>query len=1162
MRRHLLPLSLTVMLALSAGTPTHARAEVTPQVRGQQMNGFVRLTFEWPEPTLFTAKTEDDKLIITFDRKSNPNMGAILKQLSPYVTKADKKADGKTIVLTLNEPHRIRTFISENVSGIDLLDVKGARTIAKAKEPVKELAADMGPKPQLEKKVVAKAEKNIPAEMLIDLSTLEPAAGEEEVQIAQAAPAEVAKVEPEAKEGPVASTPAAVAEQAEKLADDAEKQASTPKQPEPEEPPAQPAEAVAEAKPEIKTEAAAVEEKPEPDKEAIAAELPKGEIKAEPKAEAAAVPQGEITQKEAPKEEPKPAGDDELLAKEGAQEGTALHDAGISMVPMSVDQPETAEEEKAEAEAEAAEFAPVEVGEMEPLTTNKVVVSADPDGATLRFPLKERTAMAIFIRVNTLWVVFDKKMEFDLSHFEDMPQTIISKAVEMQHDHATILRIPISDNIYPEVKQQEGQLDLAVILSAKKPDIEAPLELAISTEPPALPNVFVPALEAGSTIEVTDPDIGDALLITPFYTREQGIMSLRDFVEFSVLPSTQGLAIAKKADNTEVVAVRNGLRISLPKGANLSPHIEGAQPVAKSAAATAVGTLFPDEMWALEKNKNPKIAMRNLIQQSVFASTDGGKNLARLRMAQLFLREGFVVEALGQLNTIQKANPAYYRSAKLASMRGAANFLLYRFNDAARDFGAAELNNNKEVAYWRDMLADLLGSPGKTNDFLGMNDHYISKYPAVFRQRLAIVAADRAIAAKEYNTALKIFDTLSKDEIIAPIQPYVDFLTAKISAENGQETEAMEVWKRLAVDDTNKFVKARATFSMVLWQLDNNILTREQAMDQLERLRLGWHGDGLELQVVQLLGDLYFDKHDYVNAMRVWQIGVTGFQNTGPAIEMARKMEDTFIRLFNEGIADKMSPLEALALYYEYRNYTPAGATGTQMIEKLADRLVGVDLLSTAAQLLEQQMRTQMEKAERSRIGAKLADIYLMNNQPKRAMKALQDSVYGDNPILQRVKRNQLTAKAMMMLGRPQEALSVLGQDESAGAEKLRAMIFWNEKDWPKITESVESMFKKREDPSAPLTSEEGEFVLRLALSYVFQGDQQQVQYMRDYFGPLMATNPYLEAFNFITAPDIKLNTRNFDDLLATLSNTRGFISNYKARMELADSKSMPAGQP
>src|SRR5690606_25359130 len=103
----------------------------------------------------------------------------------------------------------------------------------------------------------------------------------------------------------------------------------------------------------------------------------------------------------------------------------------------------------------------------------------------------------------------------------------------------------------------------------------------------------------------------------------------------------------------------------------------------------------------------------------------------------------------------------------------------------------AELNDNKEVDYWRAMLADLLGNPGDSYSYLDLNQDYISKYPPIFRQRLAIVAADRAIAAKEYNVALKIFDILHQESQLAPIEQYVNFLLGKVSADTGQEREAM-----------------------------------------------------------------------------------------------------------------------------------------------------------------------------------------------------------------------------------------------------------------------------------------------------------------------------------------------------------------------------------
>ena len=56
--------------------------------------------------------------------------------------------------------------------------------------------------------------------------------------------------------------------------------------------------------------------------------------------------------------------------------------------------------------------------------------------------------------------------------------------------------------------------------------------------------------------------------------------------------------------------------------------------------------------------------------------------------------------------------------------------------------------------------------------------------------------------------------------------------------------------------------------------------------------------------------------------------------------------------LFVEDKADSMSPITAIALYDEFRELTPPGKKGAEMVRRLADRLVDVDLLDRAAELL------------------------------------------------------------------------------------------------------------------------------------------------------------------------------------------------------------------
>ena len=60
------------------------------------------------------------------------------------------------------------------------------------------------------------------------------------------------------------------------------------------------------------------------------------------------------------------------------------------------------------------------------------------------------------------------------------------------------------------------------------------------------------------------------------------------------------------------------------------------------------------------------------------------------------------------------------------------------------------------------------------------------------------------------------------------------------------------------------------------------------------------------------------------------------------------------------------------------------------MIRRLADRLVAVDLLDQAAELLQHQVDHRLQGVARAQVATRLAVIYLMNRKPERAIATLQ----------------------------------------------------------------------------------------------------------------------------------------------------------------------------
>src|SRR5258708_16987710 len=88
--------------------------------------------------------------------------------------------------------------------------------------------------------------------------------------------------------------------------------------------------------------------------------------------------------------------------------------------------------------------------------------------------------------------------------------------------------------------------------------------------------------------------------------------------------------------------------------------------------------------------------------------------------------------------------------------------------------------------------------------------------------------------------------------------------------------------------------------------------------------------------------------------------------------EISRQGQEAAVALFAQFFlspkGDDLPPVDALGIFYEYRELTPIGRRGDEMIRHLADRLVAVDLLDQASELLQYQVDKRLEGAARAQV--------------------------------------------------------------------------------------------------------------------------------------------------------------------------------------------------
>jgi len=237
-------------------------------------------------------------------------------------------------------------------------------------------------------------------------------------------------------------------------------------------------------------------------------------------------------------------------------------------------------------------------------------------------------------------------------------------------------------------------------------------------------------------------------------------------------------------------------------------------------------------------------------------------------------------------------------------------------------------------------------------------------------------------------------------------------------------------------------------------------------------------------------------------------------------------------------------------MFYEHRDLTPIGRRGDEMIRRLADRLVAVDLLEQAGELLQYQVDHRLEGAARAQVASRLAMVYLMSRKPERAIAALRTTRIADLAGELRQQRLLLEARAQSDVGRHDLALDIISNIGGREAVRLRSDIYWGARRWRESAEQIELLYGDRWRDFQPLTALEKSDVIRAAIGYALAEDAIGLARFREKYGPKMDGEGDRAAFDAAAKP-AAANSADFARIArmaAAIDTLDGFLREMKAR--------------
>ncbi|MFK7791372.1 MAG: tetratricopeptide repeat protein [Devosiaceae bacterium] len=774
----------------------------------------------------------------------------------------------------------------------------------------------------------------------------------------------------------------------------------------------------------------------------------------------------------------------------------------------------------------------------------RVEVREDGDTTRIIFPFQQPTPAAAFRRESFVTLVFQSAIPFDLR----------SLRLELADKVRSIQPTRVGDLNLIHLELEENAL-ISMIASGDRwvmflgPSVVEPpsgLQLGRGTLPDG--RAFAEVIDEGfgRLHRITHPHVGDMLYVVPMLGPTRGALARQDLVEFEVMPSVQGLVLRPKIDALEIEVEPGRVLVAREEGLRLSE------------VGLSLGSFgfSPDErpgyvdFRAYIADGPGSFKSRNEAYQNAIAAAEGPVRIERLLdFSRFLIAFGMGQEAKGLLDIAQSEAPSLEHDEVYLTLRAAALTLAGRHEDARSIAQSHAMEGVIDARFW-----GLLNNAA-LRDWAAVNAEYdeiatiFDGYPAGLVARARLDGIEAALEVQAVDIATDRLSQVDPSRLNDDRLRYrLTLLQAQLDLARGRIDEALTAFDAVR-DMADGPLGAQATLLAIEARILAGDLTSEEGLEQLENLAVAWRGDETEVRSRMLLGDLYIEQGRYGDALNALKGVLIAQPEHRLANDVSDEMQSIFVDLFLNGEADRLPAIDALAMFYDFRELTPIGRRGDELVRRLADRLVGIDLLDQAADLLSHQVDNRLTGAAKAQVAADLALVYLMDYRPSEAVAVLQRSRVSQVPMSIERGRRVIEARALSELGRHELALEMLRDLEGTDVAGVRADVLWNAERWVDAGEALERALGERWNDGVPLDEGEMQELLRAAIAFSFADDEYALNRLRARYDAKMSEGIYASAFDVVTAP-IEAQGSAFRDVvrgIAGLNTLNRFLSDYRS---------------
>jgi hypothetical protein len=796
-----------------------------------------------------------------------------------------------------------------------------------------------------------------------------------------------------------------------------------------------------------------------------------------------------------------------------------------------------------------------------PAKASDETAAADSNGviATVSLLPPEPVRFAAFVREGFLWMVFDGWVSSIAPEAKGVGASAVGEPQRFAVGEATAYRFAVPKESRPIVRKEglTWHVDLTREPAGRQRTAVEPvnengkISLSIPIHAPSVP------------LKLRDPLIGDELVVVASEKAGEGRGIGRNLLDFDQLESAQGLVLLPRNDALKIDRTPVGVKISAPQGLRASEGLLAASMNAEvSAEPPLEGAIFQIKRWRRE-GVDAFLAKRREIEAR--AATAEGPDLvrARLDLARMHFAHGFAREANGLIGLVVQQMPEFETSPDLRALRGAVRVLNFELDKGMEDLSVPALTNQAEASLWRGLAAAYRGDWRKAYEDFRRGRAILDSYPNELYAPLALARLEAVLRQGNGSVAGTFIEEMEKRRPFTPgDEAALAYLKGEYKRQVGEPETAKKIWEELIAGE-DQLHRVKSELALIDLGVEEKNIDKKQAVEKLDGMRFAWRGDALELAVLRKLGALQMETGAYRDGFTTLRYAAGLIAGSPLADTITAELSSRFNALFVEDQAqpEPLSAVEAYALFQDFSELNPVGPAGDRAVERLADRLVSIDLLDKAAEVLQRQVGFRLTGAEKGRVGAKLAGVRLLDNDPNGALKALSETDVPELNDAQKLERRLLQARALAMLQKPDEALALIANLPGEDAARLKADTLWRAQRWAEAAQAIEGLIGPL--PSEPpMPAEKARLIVDRAVALTLAGDKAAISQLPSVYGGLMLGNDEEPIFALLTGPQALTGLPDLETIRSRIGAVdlfKKFMDSYRSAPRAGDAKPVAA---